>query len=60
LQATLYNLPTTTCHEMSHQIGYANESEANFIGFMASTHTVTTLTLNTPATALPCVTAWQT
>ncbi|MFY7728025.1 MAG: DUF3810 domain-containing protein, partial [Flavobacterium sp.] len=34
----LYNLPTTTCHEMSHQIGYANESEANFIGFMASIH----------------------
>nr|WP_322623606.1 DUF3810 domain-containing protein [uncultured Flavobacterium sp.] len=32
----LYNQPTTTCHEMSHQIGYANESEANFIGFMAS------------------------
>jgi hypothetical protein len=32
----LYNLPTTTCHEMAHQIGYGNESEANFIGFMAS------------------------
>ncbi|RWW92124.1 DUF3810 domain-containing protein [Flavobacterium cerinum] len=32
----LYNLPTTTCHEMSHQIGYASESEANFIGYMAS------------------------
>lgn len=32
----LYNLPTTTCHEMAHQIGFANESEANFIGFMAS------------------------
>ena len=31
-----YNLPTTTCHEMAHQIGFANESEANFIGFMAS------------------------
>ena len=31
-----YNLPTTTCHEMAHQIGYANESEANFIGYMAS------------------------
>lgn len=34
----LYNLPTTTCHEMSHQIGYASESEANFIGYMASIH----------------------
>ncbi len=31
-----YNLPTTSCHEMSHQIGYASESEANFIGYMAS------------------------
>lgn len=28
--------PTTTCHEMSHQIGYAAENEANFIGFLAS------------------------
>ncbi|QYJ67425.1 DUF3810 domain-containing protein [Flavobacterium litorale] len=32
----LYNLPTTTCHEMSHQLGYASESEANFIGYMTS------------------------
>jgi hypothetical protein len=32
----LYNFPTTTCHEMSHQIGYASESEANFIGYLAS------------------------
>ncbi|MBF01090.1 DUF3810 domain-containing protein [Flavobacterium coralii] len=32
----LYNLPTTACHEMSHQLGYASESEANFIGYMAS------------------------
>jgi hypothetical protein len=31
-----YNYPTTTCHEMAHQIGYASESEANFIGYMAS------------------------
>lgn len=34
----LYNFPTTTCHEMSHQMGYASESEANFIGFLASVH----------------------
>jgi hypothetical protein len=33
-----YNLPTTTCHEMAHQIGYSNESEANFIGYMVSIH----------------------
>lgn len=32
----LYNFPTTTCHEMAHQLGYASESEANFIGFLAS------------------------
>lgn len=28
--------PTTTCHEMSHQLGYAAENEANFIGFLAA------------------------
>lgn len=32
----MYNFPTTTCHEMAHQIGYASESECNFIGFLAS------------------------
>lgn len=30
------SFPTTTCHEMSHQIGYAAENEANFIGFLAA------------------------
>jgi effector-binding domain-containing protein len=30
--------PTTTCHEMAHQIGFAAENEANFIGFLASIH----------------------
>lgn len=34
----LPNFATTTCHEMAHQIGYASESEANFIGYMASIH----------------------
>ena len=33
----MYNFPSTTCHEMSHQMGFASESEANFIGFLAST-----------------------
>ena len=28
--------PTTICHEMAHQIGFAAENEANFIGFLAS------------------------
>ena len=32
----MYNFPTTATHEMAHQIGYASESEANFIGFLAS------------------------
>lgn len=29
-------MPTTTCHEMAHQIGFAAENEANFIGFLAA------------------------
>lgn len=32
----MYNFPATACHEMAHQLGYASESEANFIGFLAS------------------------
>ncbi len=32
----MFNFPTTAAHEMAHQIGYASESEANFIGYMAS------------------------
>ena len=31
-------LPFVTCHEMAHQIGYASESEANFIGYLVATH----------------------
>jgi hypothetical protein len=27
-------LPFTTCHEIAHQLGYASESEANFIAFV--------------------------
>lgn len=33
----MINFPFTVCHEMAHQIGYASESEANFIGFLAVT-----------------------
>jgi len=29
-------MPTTVCHEMAHQIGFAAENEANFIGFLAA------------------------
>src|SRR6185312_11535565 len=31
-----FTLPYTTCHEMGHQLGYAKESEANFVGFLAA------------------------
>ena len=31
----MYGFPNVVCHEMAHQIGYASESECNFIGFMA-------------------------
>lgn len=34
----MYTFPMTTGHEMAHQIGYASESEANFIGFLANVH----------------------
>jgi hypothetical protein len=32
----MYSFPVTTNHEMAHQMGYASESECNFIGFLAS------------------------
>ena len=32
----MYSFPMTTNHEMAHQLGYASESECNFIGFLAS------------------------
>lgn len=32
----IYKFPTTTAHEMAHQLGYAAENEANFIGFLAT------------------------
>ena len=31
----MYSFPMTTNHEMAHQMGYASESECNFIGFLA-------------------------
>ena len=31
-------LPFVTCHEIAHQLGYAKENEANFVGFLAATH----------------------
>ncbi len=32
----LFNTPLTAAHEMAHQLGYAAENEANFIGFLAT------------------------
>lgn len=32
----LYKYPTTASHEVAHQIGYAAENEANFIGCLAA------------------------
>jgi hypothetical protein len=29
-------LPFVTCHEIAHQLGYASESEANFVGYLAA------------------------
>lgn len=30
-------VPYIACHEMAHQLGYASESEANFVGYLACT-----------------------
>ncbi|HJD35016.1 MAG TPA: DUF3810 domain-containing protein [Candidatus Mediterraneibacter tabaqchaliae] len=32
---TAYNIPFTTCHELSHLRGFMQEEEANFIAFLA-------------------------
>ncbi|MBT8260895.1 MAG: DUF3810 domain-containing protein, partial [Bacteroidia bacterium] len=34
----MYKFPTTIAHEQAHQIGYAAENEANFIGCLATIH----------------------
>jgi hypothetical protein len=31
----MHSFPNVVCHEMAHQIGFASESECNFIGFLA-------------------------
>jgi hypothetical protein len=33
----LLTMPFTTCHEIAHQLGYASETEANFIAFVIGT-----------------------
>ena len=36
-------LPYTTCHEVAHQLGYAKENEANFVGYLAASASADTL-----------------
>lgn len=34
-QVPAFTVPFTACHEIGHQLGYASESEASFVGFLA-------------------------
>lgn len=34
----VFKIPTAASHEVAHQLGYAAENEANFIGFLAATN----------------------
>jgi hypothetical protein len=34
-QMPVFDRPVTACHELSHQMGYGAEDEANFVGFLA-------------------------
>lgn len=36
-------IPYVTCHEMAHQLGYASESEASFVGYLAAVQSPDTL-----------------
>jgi len=38
-----FTQPYTTCHELAHQIGYAKEMEANFVGYLAAAASTDTL-----------------
>lgn len=38
-------LPFVTCHEIAHQLGYAKENEANFVGFLAASSSKDSLLL---------------
>lgn len=37
-QIPLNGYAATTCHEMAHQLGWAAENDANFLGFLATIH----------------------
>jgi hypothetical protein len=43
-QMPLVNTPVTACHEMAHQMGFAREDEANFVGFLAARQSADELT----------------
>lgn len=32
----IYDIPLVSCHELAHQLGFAREDEANFIGYLAA------------------------
>ncbi len=34
----LHDRPVSACHEMAHQMGFAREDEANFVGFLSGIH----------------------
>lgn len=34
-QMPVFDRPVTACHEMAHQLGFAREDEANFVGFIS-------------------------
>ena len=38
-----FYMPFVACHEMAHQLGYASESEASFVGYLAAMHSPYTL-----------------
>ena len=38
-----FSQPFTACHEVAHQLGYAKEMEANFVGYLASASSKDTL-----------------
>lgn len=37
-QMPLHDRPVSACHEMAHQMGFAREDEANFVGYLAGIH----------------------
>ena len=38
-----FTQPFTACHEVAHQLGYAKEMEANFVGYLAASNSTDTL-----------------